>query len=101
MATTDQIGYDTGASGQAQDEFRAVSQTLMQIINEHSGNVSNALANYEAEDVSDMFGAKSNRFDAASNQVVGIINLIQRTMAENDGTAVTGQQQARNHVESI
>lgn len=86
---TDQIGYDTGASGQAQGDFQAVASELTQLINDHNANVNSALQNYSAEQVSETFGLKSNRWVTASNQVTSIINLIQRTMGENDGTAAT------------
>lgn len=98
---TDQIGYDTGASGQAQGDFQAVASELTQLINDHNANVNSALQSYSAEQVSETFGLKSNRWVTASNQVTSIINLIQRTMGENDGTAAHGQQQAQAAVDSI
>lgn len=98
---SDQLGYDTGASGEAQGNFAVVAAQLTQLINQHNADVTRAMGDYYAEGVSDAFQGKADRWFAAANHVTSIIGLVQRTMAENDGIGGQGQARAQQAVDSI
>jgi hypothetical protein len=98
---SDQLGYDTGASGEAQANFAAVAGRLTQLINQHNADVTRAMGDYYAEGVSDEFKGKADRWFKAANQVTSIIGIVQRTMSENDGIGGQGQARAQQAVDSI
>jgi hypothetical protein len=98
---SEQLGYDTGASGEAQGNFGSVARQLEALINSHNADVRRAMEQYFAEGVSDAFTGKAARWHHAANQVTHIINLVRSTMSENDGIAGTAQARAMGAVDSI
>lgn len=98
---SEQLGYDTGASGETQSNLNAVGGRLLSLINQHNADVARAMANYEAEGVSAAFQGKADRWFSAANHVTSIVHLVQRTMSENDDLGAHGQARAQQAVDSI
>jgi len=102
MATPDdRRAYDVSSSQEVQDEFNRIAGLLESLIGGRDKQVKAAMADYQADGVSDEYQAKEVRWNRAATEVRTIINLLRSTMETNDGTASTAGQRARTAVENI
>jgi len=101
MATQDRLSYDTAASAEAQMSIHAVVAQLESVINDRDQAVKAAMADFQADGVSDLYHDKEVRWTNAAQEVRNIIALVKRTLAENDATASQAQSRARSAVEAI
>lgn len=95
------ISWDTGASAETQGNLQAIIARLEQLIGTHDSDVKAALADFTADGVSDVYSGKEAKWAAAAAQTQQIIDLVKRTMSQNDSTAQTTHSQARAAVEAI
>jgi uncharacterized protein YukE len=93
--------YDAGASAQAQDNFNRVAARLEALIEQRDADVKTAMADYQADGVSDEYRAKEQRWNAAATEVRGIIRLIRQSLEENDATAQRTLSRAKAAVDGI
>jgi uncharacterized protein YukE len=101
MGTMDRLSYDTGASAEAQSNIQAVVARLEAVINDRDQAVKSAIADFQADGVSDLYHGKEVRWNHAAHEVRTIIALIKKTLHENDATATHAQSRARAAVEAI
>jgi hypothetical protein len=95
------LSYDTGASAETQGNLQTIIARLEQLIGTHNADVKAALSDFHADTVSEIYSGKEQKWLAAAAQTQQIINLVKRTMRQNDATAQQTQSQARAAVESI
>ncbi|WP_329245988.1 pore-forming ESAT-6 family protein [Actinoallomurus sp. NBC_01490] len=93
--------YDTAASQEAQLNIHFIIQRLEAVIGQHGTNVSNALSDFVATGVSEVYGGKERKWHDAANEVREIIRLVKSTLEGNDGIAQTTLSKARAAVEAI
>ncbi|MFE0201486.1 pore-forming ESAT-6 family protein, partial [[Kitasatospora] papulosa] len=60
-----------------------------------------AMADYQADGVSDEYHGKEVRWNRAANEVRNIIRLVRTTLEQNDSTAQTTLARARAAVDNI
>ena len=101
MATQDRLSYDTGASAEAQGNLQTVVSHLESVINDRDQAVKSAMADFQADGVSDLYHDKETRWNNAAHEVRTIIALIKKTLTENDSTASQAQSRARSAVDAI
>jgi hypothetical protein len=101
MAQDDRRAYSVADSQEVQGEFNRIAGLLETLIADRDKAVQNAMADYQADGVSDEYRAKELRWKRAADEVHGIINLLRSTMEGNDGTAAAAGQKARTAVENI
>lgn len=99
--STDRHSYDTGASGEAQANLAVVIARLEALIGERDGQVKAAMADFQADGVSDEYHAKEQRWNSAASEVRAIINLVKSTLEKNDATAQQTLSRAKAAVEAI
>lgn len=95
------LSWDTGASTETQGNLQTVIARLEQLIGTHDSDVKAALNDFTADGVSDVYTGKEAKWAAAAAQTQHIIDLVKRTMSQNDSTAQTTHSQARSAVEAI
>ena len=99
--TADRRSYDTGTSQQVQGDLAGIIARLESVISQRSADVSTAMADFQADGVSDEYKAVEDRWNRAAGEVRQIIDLVKTTMSRNDETATTASQQARTAVQNI
>jgi len=98
---SDRRDYDLGASGSAQENFNLVASHLEALINQRDADVKNAMADYLADGVSELYAAKEQRWNAVANEVRTIIRTLRGSLVSNDETAMMALQRAKTSVEAI
>jgi len=93
--------YDTAASAQAQSHLHAVIARLEQLIAQRNTDVKTAMADFQADGVSDQYHAKELRWHHAAAEVQQIINLLKTTLERNDTTATETLARAKSAVDAI
>ncbi|EFL00809.1 MULTISPECIES: pore-forming ESAT-6 family protein [unclassified Streptomyces] len=101
MATQDRRSYDTGASGEVQGGLQGIIGRLETVLADRDGAVKAAMADYQADGVSDEYHGKELRWNKAANEVREIIRLVRSTLEDNDATAHSTLAKARSAVENI
>ncbi|GGV02388.1 pore-forming ESAT-6 family protein [Streptomyces spectabilis] len=97
----DRRSYDTGASADVQGGLHVVIGQLERVLGDRDRAVKAAMADYQADGVSDEYHGKEVRWNQAANEVREIIRLVRSTLEENDGTAQTTLSRARAAVNNI
>ncbi|MEN3583839.1 MULTISPECIES: pore-forming ESAT-6 family protein [unclassified Streptomyces] len=97
----DRRSYDTGASADVQASLRTVIGNLERVLGDRDRAVRAAMADYQADGVSDEYHGKEVRWSSAANEVRDIIRLVRATLEENDSTAQTTLARARAAVDNI
>ncbi|QDQ13425.1 pore-forming ESAT-6 family protein [Streptomyces spectabilis] len=97
----DRRSYDTGASADVQGGLHVVIGQLERVLGDRDRAVKAAMADYQADGVSDEYHSKEVRWNKAANEVREIIRLVHSTLEENDGTAQTTLSRARAAVNNI
>ncbi|MFD7511115.1 pore-forming ESAT-6 family protein [Streptomyces sp. NPDC059853] len=101
MSDNGRLGYDTGASGEVQTSIHGVIQQLEQVITARDGHVKNAMADFQADGVSDQYHGAEQRWHTAAGEVRTIIGLLKTTLENNDGTAQSTLRRAQGAVDGI
>lgn len=97
----DRRGFDTGISQQVQGDLGGVVARLESTIAQRQADVNAAMADFNADGVSEDYRAVETRWNNAANEVRQIIDLVKTTMARNDETAGSTLSRARSAVQSI
>lgn len=97
----DRRGYDTDASGEAQSNLAGVIAQLESVIGERDRQVKAAMADFQADGVSDEYHGVEQRWNRSAGEVQAIITLLRTTLETNDSTAQTTLSRARNAVQGI
>ncbi|MFF4408268.1 pore-forming ESAT-6 family protein [Streptomyces sp. NPDC001262] len=101
MANADRRSYDTGASGEVQGSLQGIISRLESVLTERDAAVKAAMADFQADGVSDQYHGKELRWQSAAHEVRQIINLLRNTMEKNDGTAQSTLAKAKAAVDGI
>ncbi|MEV5983576.1 pore-forming ESAT-6 family protein [Streptomyces sp. NPDC052051] len=101
MATSDRRSYDTGASAEVQGGLQGIVGRLETVLGDRDRAVKTAMADYQADGVSDEYHGKEVRWNKAAGEVRDIIQLVRTTLEKNDGTAQATLAKARAAVNNI
>jgi hypothetical protein len=101
MANADRRSYDVAASQEAQGNLHTVIAQLEALIGQRDTDVKQAMADFQADGVSDQYHDKERRWNSAAGEVRSIIALVRGTLEQNDATAQSALAQARNAVNAI
>ena len=93
--------YDIGASESAQANFESVASRLESLISERDGDVREAMAQYQADGVSDEYQAKEARWNKAASEVRSIIHVLRGSMQHTDESATGALGKAKSAVEDM
>ncbi|MEU5779723.1 pore-forming ESAT-6 family protein [Micromonospora sp. DT43] len=99
--TTDRRSFDTGTSQQVQGDLATIVARLEAVISQRSADVAGAMADFQADGVSEDYRTVEDRWNRAAGEVRAIIDLVKTTMTKNDETANTTLSRARSAVQSI
>ncbi|MFI5270060.1 MAG: pore-forming ESAT-6 family protein, partial [Chloroflexota bacterium] len=91
----DRISYDTSVSSSVQSDIQSTIGQLESLIAEREKAVAAAMADYQADGVSDEYQVVENRWKSAAGEVKNIIALVRQTLDLNDQTAASAGQKAR------
>jgi hypothetical protein len=101
MPRADRISFDTASSGVFQGDLGSIVGQLESLIATRDAQVSKAMADFQADGVSDEYHHVEQRWHRASHEVRVIINLVKHTMGRNDETAGGAQTRAASAVHNI
>ncbi|UGY93031.1 pore-forming ESAT-6 family protein [Streptomyces gobiensis] len=101
MGNADRRSYDTGASGEAQSNLQGVIAQLERVIAERDQQVKAAMADFQADGVSEQYHGAEQRWNKSASEVRSIINLLKSTLEKNDGTAQAALKRAKAAVDGI
>ena len=93
--------YDTSSSGQTQSDLASVVARLEANISQRNADVNAAMADFQADGVSDDYQVVEQRWHSAATEVQNIITLVRTTLLKNDETATTTLSRARAAVQGI
>jgi hypothetical protein len=99
--SSDRRSFDTAASQEAQGNLQSVVARLEAVMSQRDADVKQAMADFEADGVSDQYAGKEQRWNAAASAVRSIIALVRGTLEQNDATAQSALSRARSAVDSI
>jgi hypothetical protein len=97
----DRRSYNIAASGHTQENFNTAAQHLESLIEQRDADVRTAMADYQAEGVSDSYAAKEQRWHMVADEVRTIISTLRAALGQNDEAARQGMQRAQAAVDSI
>ncbi|MEU4873347.1 pore-forming ESAT-6 family protein [Streptomyces sp. NPDC021608] len=97
----DRRSYDTGASGEVQGGLQGIVAQLERVLADRDKAVKAAMADFQADGVSEEYHGKELRWNRAANEVRSIIQLVRTTLEDNDGTAQSTMAKARAAVDNI
>lgn len=97
----DRRDFDIPASQAAQDHFHAVANRLESLLDQRDADVAMAMADYQADGVSDEFLGKEQRWRRAGGQTRSIIQTLRESLGSNDESAATALQRAGTAVANI
>ncbi|KOX13537.1 hypothetical protein ADK67_44070 [Saccharothrix sp. NRRL B-16348] len=99
--TMDRRSFDTAVSQQMQGDLAGIVARLEATIGRRSADVSAAMADFQADGVSEEYRVVEDRWNRAAGEVRQIIDLVKATMIRNDETASTALTRARSAVQGI
>ncbi|MEU4212215.1 pore-forming ESAT-6 family protein [Streptomyces sp. NPDC026206] len=97
----DRRSFDTGASSEVQGSLQGIIARLETVLGEREAAVKAAMAEFQADGVSDEYHGKEQRWNKAATEVRQIIHLLRSTMEKNDGTAHSTLAKAKAAVDAI
>ncbi|WP_059013499.1 pore-forming ESAT-6 family protein [Streptomyces specialis] len=100
-ANSDRRSYDTDASGEAQTNLQGVIAQLETVIADRDRQVKAAMADFQADGVSEQYHGVEQRWNQSANEVRSIIGLLKSTLESNDATAQNTLTRARSAVDNI
>ncbi|MET0695695.1 MAG: pore-forming ESAT-6 family protein [Propionibacteriaceae bacterium] len=101
MPQADRISFNTASSGVVQGDLGTIIGQLESLISTRDAQVSRAMADFQADGVSDDYHHVERRWNRASHEVKQIIHLVKLTMGKNDDTAGHAQTRAAGAVHNI
>ncbi|MEU6391741.1 pore-forming ESAT-6 family protein [Streptomyces sp. NPDC046939] len=101
MGTQDRRSYDTGASAEVQGGLQGIIGRLETVLADRDSAVKTAMADYQADGVSEEYHGKEVRWNRAANEVRDIIRLVRTTLEKNDVTAQATLARAKAAVDNI
>ncbi len=100
-ANSDRNSYDGGASSEVQGSLGSIVARLEAVITDRDRQVKAAMADFQADGVSDQYHAAEQRWNRSANEVREIIRLVPTTLEKNDGTAQSALSRAKSAVDGI
>ncbi|GAB2446133.1 pore-forming ESAT-6 family protein [Streptomyces incanus] len=97
----DRRSYDTGASSEVQGGLQGIVGQLERVLADRDKAVKAAMADFQADGVSEEYHGKEVRWNRAADEVRSIIQLVRTTLEDNDGTAQATMAKARAAVDNI
>ena len=97
----DRRSFDIAASGSAQELFDTSAGRLETLIDQRDADVRTAMADYEAEGVSDSYQGKEMRWHSVASEVRTIISTLRASLGQNDESARQAMQRAQSAVDGI
>lgn len=101
MGSTGRRSYDTAVSGQVQSDIAEIVAQLESVIGSRSQSVGRAMADFQADGVSEQYAAAEQRWNRAAQEVRAIIALVRTTLARNDDSADQALSRARSAVSAL
>lgn len=101
QANLDRTAFCTDTSASFQSDIAGLVGRLESLLSQRDQQVAQAMADFQADGVSEQYQHVEKRWQSASHEVRNIINLVKQTMSENDQTAGQTQARARTAVENI
>ena len=98
---TDRRDYDVAASQNAQDHFLQTAARLQALIDQRDADVRSAMADYQADGVSDDYAAKELRWKNAAAGVKQIVDTVRKSLEQSDESAQSAIQKAKSAVSNI
>ena len=98
--TTDTNAYDVGASQQVQDDFDTAAGNLEAALGRRQQDVDTAMADYQADGVSEEYAQLEQQWNSAGQQVRDVIAAIRNSLVENDDVARRALSAARASIPS-
>lgn len=93
--------FNTDVSGQVQGDVSLIAGQLEALILQRDREVKAAMADFRADGVSEDYDDVERRWNRASNETLTIVNMVQELLGDNDQTAYTTQNKARQAVQGI
>ncbi|MBC3981639.1 pore-forming ESAT-6 family protein [Streptomyces buecherae] len=100
-ANSDRNSYDGGASSEVQGSLGSIVARLEAVITDRDRQVKAAMADFQADGVSDQYHAAEQRWNRSASEVREIIRLVRTTLEKNDGTAQSALSRAKSAVDGI
>ncbi|MDO5052318.1 MAG: hypothetical protein Q4E05_05440 [Pseudoclavibacter sp.] len=91
----DRNDYSIASSQSAQANFETVAAQLEAALDRRDADVRQAMADYQADGVSEEYAALEQQWNTAGQQVRDVITAIRQSLADNDDIARRALQQAR------
>ncbi|MGL4174018.1 MAG: pore-forming ESAT-6 family protein [Actinomycetota bacterium] len=101
MPSADRISFDTSTSGAVQGDLSGIIGQLESVMSARDAQVSRAMADFQADGVSDQYHHVEQRWHRATAEVRTIIDVLKTTLSRNDETAVAAQSRAATAVQNI
>ncbi|MFT4226341.1 pore-forming ESAT-6 family protein [Micropruina sp.] len=95
---SDRNAHDVGASQQVQDDFDIAAGNLEAALGRRQQDVDTAMADYQADGVSDEYAAMEKQWRDAGDEVKAIIKLLRESLAQNDDIAVATLTRAKSYL---
>lgn len=91
----DRNDYSVGASQSVQANFESVAARLEAALSRRDQDVRAAMADYQADGVSEEYAALEQQWNTAGDQVRSVITAIRGSLEQNDDVALRALTQAR------
>ena len=101
MSVLDRNSWDDGAAGSAVANFNQTASQLEALISQRDQDVSAAMAQYQADGVSDEYKGKEQRWHNAADEVRGIIQKLRSSLEESGQIAQQAASRASQAVADI
>ncbi|WP_338672631.1 pore-forming ESAT-6 family protein [Streptomyces sp. SCSIO 30461] len=101
MPNLDRNSYDIAASTEVQGSLLAIVGRLELVLGDRDAAVKAAMAEFQADGVSEEYHGKEVRWNKAANEVREIIKLVRSTLEQNDETARSTLARAKAAVDGI
>lgn len=99
--STNRISFNTDVSAQVQSDISSLAAQLEALIGERQQQVNTAMADFQADGVSEEYRVVEQRWNRAASETRSIIALVKQTLAKNDHSATSAGQAARSAVQGI
>lgn len=97
----DRRDYDESASQSAQDNFNTIAAQLEALIDQRDADVRAAMAEYQADGVSEEYHGKELKWKSAASEVKHIIATLRTSLMSSDQTAQQTIAKAKSAVDAI
>lgn len=98
---SDRRSFDLGASAEAQSNFDRVAGRLEALMAQRDADVRQAMAEYQADGVSEEYHAKEQRWNRVAGEVRTVITTLRAALERNDESARAALQKAKSAVDAI